>query len=421
MFQDLKRVLYFPLAWYFRFFAKIKLAKWKPKIIVVTGSNGKTTTMAFIESQLGNKAFYSHHANSAYGIPFNILGLSRKTLLPSEWINLFLLTPFKTFSKIPEQKLYVVEADCDRPGEGKFLSDLLTPEVTIWLSSSRTHSMNFDSLVLAGKFQNVEEAIANEYGYFLEKTSKLVITNADSKLIKKQVSQTQSQKIGISNQSLQEYIVSKEGSVFKIDNKVYKFKYLLPHAAFLSIAATIKLTEYLGENVDQSFRNFKLPPGRSSVFMGIKNIIIVDSSYNSNFSSASEIINMFNLISADVKWAVIGDMLEQGIEEKEEHEKLAELIMQSNYNRVLLLGPRITKHGLPKLKVRYGSKVFSTESPKEILDYLQANIKGGEVVLFKGARFMEGVIEHLLADKEDITKLSRREKIWDLRRKKWDL
>jgi hypothetical protein len=59
--------------------------------------------------------------------------------------------------------------------------------------------------------------------------------------------------------------------------------------------------------------------------------------------------------------------------------------------------------------------------PKEVLDYLKENIKGGEVILFKGARFLEGVIENLLLDKSNAAKLDRREKIWQIRRKKWGL
>jgi len=55
------------------------------------------------------------------------------------------------------------------------------------------------------------------------------------------------------------------------------------------------------------------------------------------------------------------------------------------------------------------------------LDYLKGNIEGGEIILFKGARFLEGVIENLLEDKGNVKYLARREKIWEIRRKKWGL
>src|SRR3990167_4610771 len=175
MFQKIKNFLYFPLAHYFRFFAKNKLARWTPYIIVVTGSSGKTTLLHLLESQVGDKAKYSHHANSSYGIPFDILGLKRENLMFYEWIYLFIAAPLSIFKKNPKERIYIVEADCDRPNEGRFLATLLVPEVTLWTNSTKTHSMNFDLLVKSGQFKTVEEAIAFEFGYFLEYSRKLCV------------------------------------------------------------------------------------------------------------------------------------------------------------------------------------------------------------------------------------------------------
>lgn len=421
MFQALKRILYFPLAYYFRFFAKIKLARWKPRIIVITGSSGKTTLLHLVESQFGDKASYSYHANSSYGIPFDILGLSRKNLMIYEWLELFLKAPLLAASPVPKQKIYVVEADCDRQGEGAFLSSLLKPEVTIWLSSSRTHSTNFDKLVDEGKFNSVEDAIAYEYGYFLEAAKKIAIVNSDSKLINSQLPRTKAEIIKVFKKNLASYKVSTKGTEFKLGDQTYTFEFLLPEAVAYSIYATYALTSYLSLPFDASFPGFNIPPGRSSVFKGIKNTIIIDSCYNANFSSAEAIIDMFNKIKSEKKWAVIGDMLEQGRSEQEEHEKLSELIAEASYDRVVLLGPRILKYGLPIIKKRYGETVIGFTSPRDVLDYLLKNLAGGELVLFKGARFLEGVIEHLLVDKKDVPKLARREKVWEIRRKKWGL
>ena len=112
----------------------------------------------------------------------------------------------------------------------------------------------------------------------------------------------------------------------------------------------------------------------------------------------------------------MGDMIELGNEEKEEHEKLADIISLMKLNKIILVGPRLLKYAKPKIKI-----AESFIMPKDALDYLQKNLKGGKVVLFKGARFLEGIIEHLLADKNDAKKLVRREKVWQERRKKWGL
>ncbi|MBU4098152.1 hypothetical protein KJ980_00720, partial [Patescibacteria group bacterium] len=107
MITGLKNFFYFPIAKYFLFFAGIRLKRWKPTVIVVTGSNGKTTLLHLLESQLRAQARYSHRANGMYGIAFHLLDLKREKLLKKEWISLFLLTPIRAFRKPPQEKYYV--------------------------------------------------------------------------------------------------------------------------------------------------------------------------------------------------------------------------------------------------------------------------------------------------------------------------
>ncbi|MEI6144719.1 MAG: Mur ligase family protein, partial [Candidatus Berkelbacteria bacterium] len=151
----IKNKLYFAVAKYFLFFASIRLRKWNPRVVVVTGSNGKTTTVEMIKAQLGDKIKFSDEANSTYGIPFDILGLRKNNYNLWQWIGTFLLAPSRIFTRPFSEKIYLVEADCDRPGEGYYLSRLLNPELTVWLSSDRTHSQNYDKKVNDGEFPDV--------------------------------------------------------------------------------------------------------------------------------------------------------------------------------------------------------------------------------------------------------------------------
>lgn len=409
--QKIKQLLYFPVANYFRFFAQIQLALWKPKIIVLTGSSGKTTLLHLIQSQLKGDARYSHHANSAFGIPFNILGLERKTLKKGEWLYLFISAPFKAFKKPFKERIYVVEADCDRLNEGRFLASLLNPEVTCWISSTKTHSVNFPP--------PIEESIAYEFGYFLEYTSKLVIINEDSALIKKQIQRTKAAVKTISKANLKYYQVSEDSTQFKINSQTYSFRFLLPKETSYQIEAMMKILSYLNISADLSFKDFSLPPGRCSQFSGIKKTTILDSSYNADLGSMKVMLNIFDQISHKKKWVVLGDMVEQGKQEKEEHQQLAELLNSVKLEKIILVGPRLSEYTLPEL--RDAKVVESFITPLETLKYLQANIVGEEFILFKGARFLEGIIEHLLQNKSDVKNLCRREKVWQERRQKWGL
>ncbi|MFI5265512.1 MAG: hypothetical protein ACHQT7_02090, partial [Candidatus Levyibacteriota bacterium] len=309
MIRFLKDFFFFPVASYFAFWARFRLKKWNPRVIVITGSSGKTSLFSLIESQVGDAAHYSHHANSAIGIPFDILGLHRKTLKPFEWVILFFKAPALAFKEPYKEKLYVAECDADRPGEGKFLARLLKPEVTLWVSSSRTHSMNFDKLV-PSKFEKVEEAIADEFGNFLERTSKLVVLDGDSELMKGQEKRTKAKIERISIGNLDDYKVDRSGTEFRVGVQKVHIKSLQPKEIFYSIAMTNHICRYLGIGFDPSFKNFKALPGRSSVFRGVKNITIIDSTYNANLSSMTAVLSMFEKFPAKEKWLVVGDMLE---------------------------------------------------------------------------------------------------------------
>jgi len=412
-----KQYFYFFAAWYFRFWAQFMLNSWNPRVIVITGSSGKTTLMHLLDSQIGAFAKFSHHANSAIGVPFDILGLYRESLSITEWPGLILRAPFKAFSQAPSEKFYVVECDCDRPNEGKFLAQFLRPEVTLWVSLSRTHSVNFDKLVQKNKFQKAEDAIAHEFGYFLEYTKNRSIINGDSPYMQNQKSRTRSEIIEITqSQFLQEYSLTLNGTHFVINGQYYDFPQLHPQEVFYSIAMTRELTEHLGLPFDQDFSELQMPPGRSSLFKGIKNTILVDSTYNANLISMKAILDMFERINARDKWVVLGDMRELGKEDQEEHQRLAQILSTKNLQKIILMGSSINKYTYPELVklLNNDQKIVKLDDHKQTLQYLKDNIQGQETILFKASQsqVFEGFIEPLLENSEDIKKLPRREIYW---------
>ena len=420
MVQRLKIALYFTVARYFSFFARIRLKRWKPRVVIITGSNGKTTALHLAAVQLGSAAKYSFHANSAFGIPFDILGLKRVNFSPLEWPRLFLSAPLYALKGPHPEKIYVVEADGDRPGDGDFFGPFLKPEVCVWLSSSRTHSMLFEKSVGSGKFASVDEAIAYGFGRFLAHTSKLAIINADTPLIVENARQTKAAVYGITERELLDsYAVGTSGTEFTIAGISYRSAHLFPKETFYAIVASLKIAEYFGIRPTADLSGLVVPPGRSSVFRGFKNTTVVDSSYNSNVDSVVAIVRMTEPLPGE-KWLVLGDIIEQGRFEQEEHERLGYIIAGCNFKRTILVGPRLRKYVKPILE-EGGKQVESFIGPKEALDYLLSAIQGGETLVFKGARFLEGIIEHLLLDKADAARLCRREAVWAARRRKFGL
>ena len=419
MIENLKKALYFPIASYFRFFAAMRLRKWKPQVIVVTGSNGKTTLLHMLEVQVGERAKVSHHANSAYGIPFDILDLHRETMQLSEWFTLFLKAPFQVGKSLPKEKIYIVEADADRPGEGKFLAELLRPDVTLWVSTGRTHSVHFDTLVSVGKFTTVEEAIAYEYGYFLKQTNSLVVIDGDSELEKGQVTRTKAAVKSITKKAfLTKFAVTTEGTMFEIEKQKYIFQGLLPEEIYLSIAQCRAAVEFIGLPFDPNFNHFHLPPGRGSLFQGVKETLLIDSTYNGNLGSMRAMLAMFDAFPAKKKWVVLGDMKELGKEAKEEHETLAKILNEMDLERVMLVGALLADYTLPLLKKEIISVAF--RGAPDLTDYLREHIQGKEAILFKGSQsiYLEGLIEPLLKNKEDASQLPRQSTFWKKQRQR---
>lgn len=422
LFKNFKRIFYFYAAAYFALWAKIVMDRWRPQVIVVTGSSGKTTLLHLLESQFGDEAVYSHGANSAFGIPFHILGLKRVTYGLLEWPLLFFKAPFMAFRPAPKQRYYVAEADAERPGEAEFVSRLLKTDIAIWLSLGQAHGASYDRLVRQKRFVTVLDAIAYEYGYVVSSARSLVIVNGDSPHITGQMSRCAAKKETVSASRLKQYSPSADKTTFIFNEIAYTIPAFVPRDTAYAIEAIAALCRELGRAIDKDFKGFYLPPGRSSVFSGIRGTTLVDSSYNATAEGMRAMLDAFAAFPAPRKWLVLGDMLEQGVNEVDEHARLADLILKADAERVVLLGPRVVEYTLPILSKKMGQgRAVGFEMPADALGYLEKELQGGEAILFKGARLFEGLVEKLLARPEDAAQLCRREKVWVERRRRWGI
>lgn len=424
MLKKLKKKLYFLVASYFVFWAKLVLRKWQPKIIVVTGSTGKTTLFSLLRSQLSEEAEFADKANSAFGIPFNILGLERKSFSVWEWIWLIVKAPGQTTKKPlrERKKLYVVEADSDRPGEAKVIAHLLKPEIVLMLNVYQTHAMNFESLA-AEKQQPVLQVIAEEFATFATTAKEKVLVNGDNVALVNAIDQLSLPPGKVEFLQEQDYLLAysltTSGTDFTVEKHKYHFNELLPEEVWVSLAMVDKVSQMLTRRVNEQYPNLIFPGGRSGVLQGIKNTTLIDSTYNANLGSMEAILKLFEQYPAvGPKWLVLGHMLEEGTETTKQHEALAWLVLQTKtIERIFLVGKENLEVTLPLLQQYFqGRQVEYFETPKMLLQQLSQDLQGGETILFKGAPFLEGMVERLLADKNDTVKLVRREPIWEKRR-----
>lgn len=415
-----KKRFYFVGAKYFRHFANMVLKRWNPRIIAITGSAGKTTMLNLVEHEMGDRAHYSHDANSAFGISFDLLGLKGIRGSKLRWIWLFMATPFKGLFKRYKEKFYVVEIDGERPHEAEFLAEWLKPEVTIWVSIGRSHAVQFENVVENGKFKNLEEAISAEFANLPQNTKKLVYIDEDSKIMKTAVKGIKAKVISIKKTALKKYIVYPDSTDFTYGDTTFHFDHPEPKDIAFNLLVLQDLMKYLKIPFKSDFTNVRLAPGRCSYFKGKKGINIIDSSYNAHLISMASILDMVKRMHADHKWLIIGDMVEQGSITGEEHTKLAHLIADAKPEKIILIGRRTKKYTAPELK-KLGVSAIATLDTRKALQYIESHIKGKETLTFKGSQYLEWIIEKLLADPEDAKKLCRREKAAVNRRKNWGL
>ncbi|MDO5480971.1 MAG: cyanophycin synthetase [Candidatus Saccharibacteria bacterium] len=413
----LKKKFYFVAAGYFRFFANFVLRRWNPEVIAVTGSVGKTTMLHLIEFELGDKAHYSHDANSAFGIAFDLVNLRGVTGSKFRWLYLIFAVPLKSLFVHHSEKYYVVEIDGERPHETEFLASWLKPKITLWISLGRSHAVQFEHQVSSGEFEDLDRAITHEFAMLPEYTRKKIYIDGDSYLMKKACEKikeknlTDAEVIECKKSDLKSYSVFPDHTDFQIKNQEFHFACPQPEDITIQLIMLKNLCRDLDIPLKSDFTNLPLPPGRCSYFAGKNGLKLVDSSYNAHLISMAAILDLATKMQADHKWLVLGDIVDQGSREKTGHEKLAELIKNTDAEKIILIGRRTCDYTAPKLKRdNFPSKKLKVcKDVKDALSYIEKNATGKETLIFKGSQYLEWLVEKLLENPADAEKLCRRE------------
>lgn len=415
-----KKRFYFVAAGYFRFFANFALRRWHPRVIAITGSAGKTTMLHLIEFELGDKAHYSHDANSAFGIAFDLLGMDSVRGSKWRWVKLFLQAPFRALHYKRSGEFYIAEIDSERPHEAEFIATWLKPEVTLWVSLGLSHAIQFEQAVKTGKFASLDEAIAHGFSTIPANTQKIVYIDGDNELMAKSVKGTKAKVVPLHRSVLKRYNVYPTRTDFTFDSVTFHFSEPQPKDITIQLLMLEKLINYLKLSLRTDLSGMPMPPGRCSFFQGKNGLKLIDSSYNAHLISMQSILEMTKALHAGHKWLVIGDIVEQGSLEEQEHTRLAELIAEANPEMVILIGRRTKQWTAPRLK-ELGIDTRTTLDPHKALKFIEEHTSGEEILIFKGSQYLEWLIEQLLENPEDAKRLPRREKAAVKRRENWGL
>ena len=160
--------------------ARLVLKKYKPRIVAITGSVGKTTTKDAVRVVLDQK-FYTRASersfNGEIGVPLTILGCRSGLGSFSAWMSVIFegLALILLMNHYP--KWLIIEVGTDKPGDIKAIAKWLAPDVVI--------VTRFGETPVHIEFFPSREDLINEKTHLVRALKKggLLILNSDDKEI----------------------------------------------------------------------------------------------------------------------------------------------------------------------------------------------------------------------------------------------
>ena len=353
--------------------ASLILMKFKPFVIGITGSNGKTTTKELIKSIL----------DSNYG--------TNKILATQANYNNDIGLPLTIFNLNSEHSHIVLEMGMNHPKEISYLANIAPPNFAVITNIGEAHIENFKN----------REAIANEKKDILRnlKAEGTAILPKDSEFFNFLVKDLKNVKVLSFGMRKDADISCELLDHKKILIKTPKYDLeikskLLGHNNISNILAAVTCAYQLKINptkIKEGIENITPIPSRLELKEGKKRAAIIDDTYNANpssFLSAIEVLDEF----PGKKILVIGDMAELGENSRIYHQELSRSIKETKIDITLGLG-KYTKEIITLL----GRNNTWFRSKDDLVKHLYSCMKGS-TILVKGSRSMkmEEIVKKLI-------------------------
>jgi len=413
----LKLLVVFVITWQ----AKLVLRKYKPKIVAVTGSVGKTTAKDAIFSVLSSSFFVRKSEksfNTEIGVPLTILGQPNGWKNPFAWI-VNIIEGFALLL-LPNHypKILVLEAGAERPGDIERLTSWLKPDVAVITRLAK--------VPVHVEFFSGPEDVYREKSVLIKelKSNGTAVLNSDDEDILPMRDLTTGKIVLYGTMPPAEVIASGYKIEYEGDGKGRapvgvsfdvsigkEFENILIRGGLgvqqmYPILSAIAVGKAMGlslEKIAKSLGNHETTKGRMKIVGGLKNTLIIDDTYNSSPLALEEALNTLHAIrTRGRKIAVLGDMLELGVFSTPEHKKAGEHAAKV-VNKLFTVGVRarhITEGalmgGLPE------NDILQFEDSKRAGKELELMLAPGDVVLVKGSQGirMERVMEEIMAEPE---------------------
>lgn len=408
-----------------RILAKLTIWRFKPKVVAITGSAGKTSTKEAVYAAL--REHYrvrksSGNFNNEIGMPLAILGdwsdkdleiisLDHKSGVDKIkkilfWIKAILGSIFRLVflkkEKYPD--ILILEYGAEHPGDIRYLLEIAKPFVGVITTVG--------DIPPHVEFFSGPEALIKEKAKLVEylPIANFAVLNADNEAVLAMRERTRAGAItfGFNNKAdLQiTFFENRLGGEFGKTEPIgisFKLKYggstvpVFINGAFgrgqaCAVAAAVCVGLIFDLNLIEAAEgitsNYSPVKGRLNLVKGVKNSLILDDTYNASPISTAEALDILDDLPGKRKIAVLGDMLELGKYAIEAHErigkkagKIADILITIG-GRAKFIAESAEKSGLS------AKKIFVFGTPEEAAKRVQEIIKEGDLALVKASRSM---------------------------------
>ncbi|MGE5219681.1 MAG: UDP-N-acetylmuramoyl-tripeptide--D-alanyl-D-alanine ligase [Chloroflexota bacterium] len=358
-----------------------------PKVLAITGSNGKTTTKEMIaaileEARLDSERLRGHvlktegNFNNLVGLPLTLLRLRKR------------------------HKVAVVELGTNRPGEIRRLAQIADPDCGIVTSVAAAHLEGLSSLA----------GVAREKGALYEnvRPGGVIAVNLDDPRVRKLAAKFKGKKITYGKRgwlrASECRMSGKRGMDFILQAGAVRGRVRLNYLGRHNIANALGASALaLGVGVAlPAIRRGLAKAKPFSMRMQIKGwrgIGIINDAYNANPASMSAALQTLAEVRGRGKRiAVLGDMFELGRHSPREHRALGRAAAGAALDGLYLLGAQAAAVGAgARAAGMKPEKIHIGKDHDDLAERLRAQVQPGDWLLFKGSRGMkmERVLEAL--------------------------
>jgi len=410
-----------------RILAKRVISRYKPIVVGVTGSVGKTTAKEAIYTILSRKMpsrKNEENYNNEFGIPMTVLGIpplksksifERLNLIDQLFSGVWLAYGWPQ-SHYP--KALVLELGADKPGDIPYLVDIVRPQIGVITAVGE--------VPVHVEFYSSPQAVAKEKSQLIKNlpANGRAILNYDDEIVRVMQDTTKtnvstfgfSKKADVRVSEVTYFIndahppspVGYERAGKKVGGLSFKIHQdesfipariegiVAPHQIYSLLAATAVAT-HLGINlveISEAFERIEFPKGRMRLLHGIEDSVIIDDTYNAaplSTHAALEALKGFAAATRKVdrkhrrKVAILGDMRELGKYTEDAHKNVGDSAAEVA-DVVIAVGSAAVFIAQVARKKLGEERVVHFETVNQLIQQIRDLIKPKDIVLVKGSQ-----------------------------------